>query len=408
MTGKHLHIFPQEATVQSGQVTYSAVVEKPDGQKETLWYRLPEAYLDAIDDSADYLVIANIFQAMEAGVDCRVHGRVSSTLLRNLSEFQSLWATWFPERYKCVDITADIEDGPKNYANDSNHIGDEQSGTASLNAAIAAYTGGIDSSYTVMRHHRKLCGRMTQPLRACLFVHGFDIPLPDEDAFRRVEERLKKTLLFTNLELIPMASNHKELNPQWDHTHIAGVASCLMLLSKRFDRALIGSTFTYHEASMKWGSNPISDRLLSSHRMSFFHDGAETGRGGKMVALRDWPEAYDDLRICWSAPNKDENCGTCGKCALSLLGFRYKNLPLPKSFPSGLSESMIESLVFDESHLGAAETLLKFALRESEQAPWVAALKKCVKTNQERLGATNKGKGTFYSRVMRRLGRLTQ
>lgn len=404
MTDKYLHIFPQEATVRSGQITYSAIVEKPDGAREALWYRLPESYRNAIDDSADYLAVANIFKAMETGVKCHIHGRVSSTLLRNLSEFQSLWATWFPERYKCVDIIADVEDGPKNCGNGSSHTGGEDGGAAVLNEAIAAYTGGIDSSYTVMRHHRKLCGRMTQPLRACLFVHGFDIPLPEEEAFRRVEVRLRKTLSGTKLELIPMASNHKELNPQWDHTHIAGVASCLMLLCKRFDRALIGSTYTYHEASMKWGSNPISDRLLSSHRMSFFHDGAETGRGGKMVALCDWPEAYDDLRICWSAPNKDENCGTCGKCALSLLGFRYKKLPLPKSFPAGLSEAAIEGLLFDESHLSAAETLLKFALREPDQAPWVAALKRCVETNRKRLGLAKSGNDSFYSRVKRRLG----
>lgn len=390
-------------------------MEKPDGQKETLWYRLPENYRPFVDDSADYLTVANIFQAMESGVDCMIHGRVSRTLLRNLSEFQSVWSSWFPKRYRSVEITADkedpadtedtedledLEDGP------SEELGEEACHRS--NAAIAAYTGGIDSSYTVMRHYRKLCGRMTQPLEACLFVHGFDIPLADIEAFERVRKRLENTLSGTGLELVSMASNHKELNPQWDHTHIAGVASSLMLLSKRFDRALIGSTYTYNELSMKWGSNPVSDRMLSSHRMTLFHDGAETGRGGKMAALFDWPEAYDDLRICWSAPNKDENCGTCGKCALTLLGFKFKKLPLPKSFPSGLSESAIERLEFDESHLIAAETLLRFALKDPEQAPWVMSLKKCVEANRKRLESAGKENSSFYGRIKRRLGRLSK
>lgn len=341
---------------------------------------------------------------MEYGVDCVIHGRVSGALLRNLTEFQSVWTSWFPNLYKMVDLIVDRVDG------DETEAGAEVSwqGSNRLDAAIAAFTGGIDSSYTVMRHHRKQCGRMSQPLSACLFVHGFDIPLSDEDAFNRVVERLGKTLSGTHLELISMASNHKELNPQWDHTHIAGVASSLMLLCKRFDRALIGSTYTYNEMAMKWGSNPISDRLLSSHRMTFFHDGAETGRGSKMAALRDWPEAYDDLRICWSATNKDENCGTCGKCALTLLGFRYKKLPLPKSFPLGLSDEAIEKLVFDESHLSAAETLLRFALREPEREPWVAALKKSVESSRERLGAKEGDRNTFYGRVKRRLRRLRE
>ncbi|MBX9951231.1 MAG: hypothetical protein K2Y39_18835 [Candidatus Obscuribacterales bacterium] len=376
-------------------------MEKPDGQRETLWYRLPETGRHSVDDSADCFAVANIFGAMESGVDCVVHGRVSGVLLRNLSEFQAVWSSWFPELYKSVEIIADAEDG-------QTAMGAGESRGLGLDAAIAAYTGGIDSSYTVMRHSRKLCGRMTQPLKACLFVHGFDIPLADVEPFERVVKRLEKTLSGTGLELISMASNHKELYPRWDHTHIAGVASCLMLLSKSFDRALIGSTYTYNEVSMKWGSNPITDRLLSSHRIAILHDGAETGRGAKMAALRGWPEAYDDLRICWSAPNKDENCGTCGKCALTLLGFRFKKLPLPKSFPSGLSEARIESLEFDESHLNAAETLLRFALREPQQEPWVAALKKCVETNRKRLNSDGSGKGSFYGRVKRRLSRLSK
>ncbi|HIN63588.1 MAG TPA: hypothetical protein EYM95_03030 [Candidatus Obscuribacterales bacterium] len=143
-------------------------------------------------------------------MDCVIHGRVSGALLRNLTEFQSVWTSWFPNLYKMVDLIVDRVDG------DETEAGAEVSGQGSnrLDAAIAAYTGGIDSSYTVMRHHRKQCGRMSQPLSACLFVHGFDIPLSDEDAFNRVVERLGKTLSGTHLELISMASNHKELNPQ--------------------------------------------------------------------------------------------------------------------------------------------------------------------------------------------------
>ncbi|HNB23289.1 MAG TPA: hypothetical protein PKZ32_12740, partial [Candidatus Melainabacteria bacterium] len=71
---------------------------------------MPENYRPFVDDSADYLAVANIFQAMESGVDCMIHERVSRTLLRNLSEFQSVWSSWFPERYRSVEITADTED----------------------------------------------------------------------------------------------------------------------------------------------------------------------------------------------------------------------------------------------------------------------------------------------------------
>lgn len=57
MTGKHLQIFSQEATVQSGQVSYSTVVEKPDGQKEHSGIVCLKSYRDGVD-----LFFLSVFQ----------------------------------------------------------------------------------------------------------------------------------------------------------------------------------------------------------------------------------------------------------------------------------------------------------------------------------------------------------
>lgn len=391
-TSTKLHVYPQEVSVQSGQVTVSAVIEGSGQNKETLWYRVAQEHAASFGTDVDYLAVANIFKAMAAGSDMVIHGTVSTRLLDNLTEFQQVWSSWYPNRYKQVEVTADKE----------------YSGSEPIGAAIAAFTGGIDSSYTVMRHSKKQCGRLTQPIKACLFVHGFDIPLADADAFERAAARVRHTLFGVGLEAITMASNHKELNPQWDDTHGSGIASSLMLLSGRFDRALIGSTYTYSEIGLKWGSNPLSDRLFSSEKMSVVHDGAETGRGSKMVAIRQWPEAYEDLRVCWSAPNKDENCGKCGKCALTLLGCKLKKIPIPKSFNGDLPDHEIEQLVFDEVHLEVAETLLKFATREDASASWVVALRKCVNSCRKlhKSGGVVSDRSVF-ARVKNKLKRMS-
>ncbi len=55
-----------------------------------------------------------------------------------------------------------------------------------------------------MRHLRNQRGRLTQPIKACLFVHGFDIPLSDIDAFERAAARFRMTLSTTGLEVITM------------------------------------------------------------------------------------------------------------------------------------------------------------------------------------------------------------
>src|SRR5262249_46206734 len=184
----------------------------------------------------------------------------------------------------------------------------------------------------------------SKDVEAALFVHGFDIPLEDSDAFERASSRIRETLSSIDVNLVTIATNHKELNPDWDYTHGAGIASCLALLSGRYEFGLLGATYTYRFLDKVWGSHALTDRFLSTGGFQVVHDAAAFGRAAKLRSVADWPEAYNNLRVCWSAPRKDENCGRCGKCVMTVLSSLYFGLPLPESFPTGISEDTLLQL----------------------------------------------------------------
>ena len=85
---------------------------------------------------ADFAVLALLFHAMRANRDLYVDGEVSSSLLANLVEFQSAWRAWKPKSFTPISIhaRAEVDDAP-----------------SAGRRAVVAVSGGLDSSYTVLR-----------------------------------------------------------------------------------------------------------------------------------------------------------------------------------------------------------------------------------------------------------------
>src|SRR5690606_2523249 len=115
-----------------------------------------------------FTIPALVFPAMREGADLRIDGPVSKSLLRNIEAFQEIWSVMVPD-YRQVDIRAAEE------RDDLPSRGD--------NSAVVAVSGGLDGYFTFLRHWTGRAGRRNRSLKAALLVHGFDIPLGDEDAF---------------------------------------------------------------------------------------------------------------------------------------------------------------------------------------------------------------------------------
>ena len=84
------------------------------------------------------------------------------------SELVDAWHCWLPERYARVRVVADsvAQPGPP------------------LEGAVAAFSGGVDSTFTLWRHAARSSSDGRRTIALAVLIHGLDIPLDDETAFR--------------------------------------------------------------------------------------------------------------------------------------------------------------------------------------------------------------------------------
>ena len=371
-----LHIWPDVAREENGWITTGFTIEEPSGAAVQIWYRLPASYSSAITKTCDPFVVATIFRAMQASADLQVHGEVSPSLLRNLQEFQSVWACWKPERYRQIEVQAEVE---------------RECAPAEPSAAVMTFSGGVDSCFTAWRHRRGLAGRQVQNLQAGLMIHGFDIPLHQTDTFLRAADSARATLDSIRMELIPLIHNSKYLQTDLEDSHATILASCMMLLQQRFSVGLIASSVPYLHFLYGWqfpfGSTPLTDWMLSSQAFNIIEDGAAYTRVDKVREISAWPEALRYLRVCLAkeARLRDRNCCRCEKCVRNILTFRALGLDRPACFEQDVSVAQILNLRYSNMvRMFYIELLLKAAREQPASGIWLAALRTNLLINRIR------------------------
>jgi hypothetical protein len=380
-----IHLWPEEPRTVEDQIIASFCLEMEGGVRQQLWYRLPLALRDAIPPHCDPFVLAALFTAMRAPADLAVHGQASPSLLRNLEEYQAVWAKWRPENYSKIEILADDE---------------RESPRPQTTAAVLGFSGGVDSSFSVFHHRRGNPGRARQDVQAAVFAHGFDIALSRKDSYARAAAKAKIMLDSLGVEMIPMAINLKHLGDDWGDSHAAGLASCLMLLGRRFAGGLIASSYPYSYLQSGWGSNPVSDWLLSSKSFTITHDGAGFTRYEKVCALAEWPEALQNLRVCIRGAEREKNCCRCHKCIRVLLYFRFAGAGLPPAFERDASDIDVLRTSFPSAGLiRVFEEVLANARATQAPASTILALQGALLLNRTRLLARR-------SRLLKRTRRL--
>lgn len=382
------HLWLDNITESNGSITINVVLENTQHARTTLWYRVPVEHKTAITPSSDPFVVGALFLAMRQATDLVVHGQVSPSLLRNLEEFQAAWVSWKPERYTKINILADTE---------------QESSPAPANEAVVAFSGGVDSCFTAWRHSQGLCGRQQRNLHAGVMVHGFDIPLNQTDVFNRAKLKAQKMLASLGVQLLPIATNFRDLGDNWEDCHAAGAASCLMLLQQKYSVGLYGSTEPYKKLLIPWGSNPITDPMLASDSFQFIHDGAAYTRTQKIQVISDWPEANKYLRVCWQGQDKDKNCGQCEKCVRTILNFRVIGLSAPECFENDVSDAQISEIThLNLTQIGEFEQIIDAAKTANNTDSWVSVLEKTVAYNKKMLNAppANRLRRALYKGIL--------
>lgn len=372
-----LHVWPTEPHRIDDSVVVSATLEVPGQKSDELWYRVPIELSDAVTGCGDVFVAALVMIAMRRPADLYFHGAVSPSLLDGLTDFQAVWNAWRPDEYEIVEVAAD------SLRESGGHSG----------SALLAFSGGLDSSFTLHRHTQGNAGWQTKELGACVMAHGFDIPLDDEEGFAKAHSRARAITESVGVPVIPVATNWREFCDRWLEQHGAAIVSCLHLLGADRRYGLVAGTYGYQNFA-RIGSNPLSDPLLSSG-LAIRHDGAFYSRLQKVEAIANWPEARRYLRVCWEGARRYTNCCKCAKCVLTILGFRVQGAGLPECFEQDVTDGEIKTLriktaaqfdflreVMDRADAGGhSRERWAVALRQRlRQAQSRAALKRTLRT----------------------------
>ena len=329
---KRLSVRELPVTAEPGRRRHKALLRYPSDvahPHQTLFYELEGEHLPPPPERQDYLVLALLFFAMRHGADLHVEGRVSRQLLVNLEEFQRAWSLWRPDRYRPVRVSCDEEV--------------EAGAPSQWRRAVVALSGGVDGTYAMLQHVGDRQARDRCELVAGMLVHGFDVPLDAARAFELARANAAATAATAGLPLTVVRTDwRRHFSLDWEDDFGAGLAACLNLFSGVAAYGLLGSDEDYAHLAFPWGSNAITNPMLSSDRFQIVTVGGASGRTAKVSEIAHHNSISEHLRVCWREGETGRNCGRCEKCVRTKLNFLAAGAALPDSL--GAEPGVLEVL----------------------------------------------------------------
>jgi len=319
-------VFPPEVRASGrGEFRIAARVEpERDASNfpEELFFDVPDAYREAISPRSDAFLASLLLPAMNGHEHIDVRGPISPRLALGVDDYQRVFHSWFPRRFNTVDVRAD-------------HDGAVETGPTA-GAVGAAFSGGIDSFYTLWSHCPERDRRPHAAISHALLVHGFDIPLDDTDAFEALRASYGEMLARVGVTLLTVRTNAASFAPadNWGVFHGAPLIGVALLLGGLLSRFYVPASHTYRDL-VPWGSGPTVDHLLATETLAVVHDGATATRVAKTAVVGAWPETFGRLRVCPEATGL-VNCCRCPKCIRTMVTLdmqgslaRHPTFPLP-------------------------------------------------------------------------------
>jgi hypothetical protein len=356
--------------VADDQIEFAAQLVEDSKPAYRIWFRFPAAYTSQLTRRADPFVIASAVHALHRYERLHVHGVISDGLLANLAEFQAAFAAFHGLRLPA----------PVSYS--ASKVAPAPS-SARRAAGITAFSGGVDSCFSVFRHTALSQLAPKRELSGALMMHGFDIPLNQGTVFEQSAERSRHLTNEAGLRLFTGATNIRILPVPWEETFAAAVAGSLSFFQPVCSYGLVPSFQEWSQARFDHGSNPLTDPLLSSPSFQIVHDGAGFGRIEKLRQLTSWPGALRHLRVCWQGSQLDRNCCSCEKCLRTMLMLDVCGVSQCEAFPQGIDENVVGRLVIkNQSGLDEFGYLIDEAKRLNLQRRWIKPAERMLKRNR--------------------------
>lgn len=356
--------------VADDQTEFGARIVEESGETRRIWFRFPRDYASLLTRRADPFVIATTIFALRRYRRLHVHGPVSDGLFANLAEFQAAFAAFhnLPRAEPVVYSASETM---------------QPAGPSRRTTGITAFSGGVDSCFSVYRHTPLSTLEPKRTIGAALMMHGFDIPLEQPAVFARSAERSRQMTDEAGLRWFSGATNLRTLPVPWEETFAAAVAGSLSFFQPAFAFGLVPSFQNWSQARFDHGSNPLTDPLLSSPSFQIVHDGAAFGRIEKLRHLSRWPGAMRNLRVCWQGAQLDRNCCACEKCLRTMLMLDVCGQSHSDAFPRPIKDEVVANLVIkSQSGLDEFGYLIEEAHRLGLEKSWMKPAARMLRRNQ--------------------------
>ena len=345
-------IHEPRVTTSAEEVRVEAEVEcdRLDATRpQTLWFAFPRTYEPFVDDGADGFATALLPLAMRLGEAMRVRGSLSYRLAAGMRDYQRIQSAWKPDLFREVEISCD---GLR--SRDRKNVSE---------AVGVAFSGGVDSFYTLWSHLAE--NEPYPPFRVshCLMINGFDedSDLENTGRFLRIQRVYEPMMAAHGLDLVVARTNLLPFLGQLTRSksYASFVAAPALVLGRLFSRFYVSSGCKFTTMGLyPDGSHLMLDHLLATETMEVSHEDAHVARFEKTVALSRWPETYDRLRVCFRTTGVQEgrdaiaNCCVCEKCLRTMLALEIAGaLGRYRCFPKPLERIVIRNADLHEAGL---------------------------------------------------------
>lgn len=281
------------------RLTASVEYETVSGE-EAYWFEVPESLASQLSETGNPWLLALLPLAATLGETVRTSAPVDPELVEAANDLTRIWRAWYPRLHR-PSIEAPTSPPPP--AREPRKV-------------AAFYSGGVDSSHTVVRERSGGGSDPGSEIEELITVGGFDVPLSDGAALERLEARSARAAERLGKGFVPIRANLRDTESRradWGRlAHGCAMGAVGLTLEQRYARVFIAATGGYRDPH-PWGSHPLTDPLMSTSRTRFVHDGAAHTRIEKTRTIARFPAALDNLRVCFES-GTDANCGTCLKC----------------------------------------------------------------------------------------------
>ncbi len=352
---------------RDGDQEYAEYHFRTDRWSGSLWFARQDNLPDfSFSDDVIFPVALVMAMASEAGI-LELPGPVSPRLLGSAPRIQALFREIHPRLEEVVIRAGERPTIPR-----------ERSP-----GRMAFFTGGVDSCFTCWENREELSG--------LVYVCGFDVAVSDRHVEEVVLSGIRRMAGSLGLPLHVVRTNLRTCADRftlWGEMMFgAALASVAHLLAERAGIFYLAASYD-HETLQKCGSMPELDPLWSSECVEIVHHGAESSRSQKIRTLAAWPEALENLRVCWKNTGGAYNCGRCEKCLRTMVELILAGL-LQKahSFPQTVDPDSLRGLEMDTTLVLSHWVQLRREWQAQDPGhPLIAAIEEGIRRNRARFG----------------------